>query len=110
VTPEEAKAEADEAVRRFSTQISTQSQGSGLPKPPSIEVSEVSLNTLPISFLLNRGQKSQVFPGPPPQPPITDPTGACCFGTSCSILTAAACSLLGGVYQGDGTLCSPNPC
>jgi spore coat protein A len=36
-------------------------------------------------------------------------TGACCQGATCTITTPAAC--LGvGVYQGDGTTCSPNPC
>lgn len=37
-------------------------------------------------------------------------TGACCIGTDCSILTAAACATAGGTYQGNGTTCSPNPC
>ena len=38
-------------------------------------------------------------------------TGACCFfdGT-CSVLDPTTCSLQGGVYQGDGTSCTPNPC
>jgi len=38
---------------------------------------------------------------------FTAPTGACCNGVSCSITTEAACT---GAYQGDGTVCSPNPC
>ena len=35
-------------------------------------------------------------------------TGACCFpdGT-CTIETSAGCT---GTYQGDGTVCTPNPC
>ena len=37
-------------------------------------------------------------------------TGACCQGDTCSIETVANCGTLGGVYQGDGTTCSPNPC
>jgi hypothetical protein len=39
------------------------------------------------------------------------PTGACCaaIGT-CSVLTAADCGTAGGTYQGDATVCDPNPC
>ena len=35
--------------------------------------------------------------------------GACCDGASCSLTTPAAC-VPPGVYQGDGTTCTPNPC
>lgn len=37
-------------------------------------------------------------------------TGACCVGTDCSITTEAACVEAGGTYQGDDTVCDPNPC
>ncbi len=37
-------------------------------------------------------------------------SGACCQGSSCTIQSSAACAGLGGVYQGNGTSCSPNPC
>ncbi len=37
-------------------------------------------------------------------------TGACCIGTECSILTSNQCAEAGGIYQGDGTPCDPNPC
>ncbi|MFN0133716.1 MAG: multicopper oxidase domain-containing protein [Phycisphaerales bacterium] len=38
-------------------------------------------------------------------------TGACCLvGGACQILTSAQCSSQGGAYQGNGTICSPNPC
>ena len=37
----------------------------------------------------------------------TEPTGACCNGSSCSIATDAACS---GTWYGAGTTCSPDPC
>ena len=36
--------------------------------------------------------------------------GGCCQGGVCSIETQANCSTLGGVYQGNGSSCSPNPC
>lgn len=37
--------------------------------------------------------------------------GACCFQDhSCMILDAATCAAYGGVYQGDATVCDPNPC
>lgn len=39
------------------------------------------------------------------------PTGACCFADgTCSVLLQADCLAAGGVYRGDGTTCSPNPC
>lgn len=38
------------------------------------------------------------------------PTGACCNGGSCTVVTATDCSNQGGVYQGDNTGCSGNPC
>jgi spore coat protein A len=37
-------------------------------------------------------------------------SGACCQGSTCTIQTSANCLALGGVYQGNGTTCSPNPC
>ncbi len=44
-------------------------------------------------------------------PPPPAPTGACCLTDgSCDVATAAACATAGGAYQGDATLCSPNPC
>lgn len=37
--------------------------------------------------------------------------GACCIGQDCiEDLQSAACSEAGGVYQGDGSVCVPNPC
>lgn len=36
--------------------------------------------------------------------------GACCLGTDCIVLDRATCDSYGGVYQGDGTVCDPNPC
>ncbi|HEY3244526.1 MAG TPA: lamin tail domain-containing protein, partial [Phycisphaerae bacterium] len=39
------------------------------------------------------------------------PTGACCItGMACQMLTQAACQIQGGVYNGDGSSCSPDPC
>ncbi|MBN1512345.1 MAG: hypothetical protein JXB13_10045, partial [Phycisphaerae bacterium] len=40
-----------------------------------------------------------------------DPEGACCFADgSCAIMTVDGCADDGGVYEGDGTACDPNPC
>lgn len=38
------------------------------------------------------------------------PTGACCHCSWCSVTTQSACLAEGGTYQGDNTVCSPNPC
>jgi hypothetical protein len=43
----------------------------------------------------------------PPSPP---PTGACCFGTACSVVTEAQCNIDLGVYRGDNTICGVNTC
>ena len=40
----------------------------------------------------------------------SDPTGACCIGSSCSILTAAECASAGGTYQGNDTNCASVNC
>lgn len=37
-------------------------------------------------------------------------TGACCYSDTCEVMTASACATLSGTYQGDGTVCTPNPC
>jgi len=38
-------------------------------------------------------------------------TGTCCFPDGhCEVLTSAACTADGGTYQGDDTVCDPNPC
>jgi hypothetical protein len=43
--------------------------------------------------------------------PLPPPTGACCLSDgSCQTMTAADCAAAGGTYQGDTTLCSPDPC
>ncbi len=49
------------------------------------------------------GQMS-IFPTPFPS------TGACCVGEICSVTTEDDCTGMGGVYQGNGTTCDPNPC
>jgi hypothetical protein len=44
--------------------------------------------------------------------PFAPPTGACCVGDQgeCHVVTAGECETLGGQYQGDTTVCDPNPC
>jgi spore coat protein A len=38
-------------------------------------------------------------------------TGACCLSdNTCQELTPTECSAAGGTYDGDGTVCTPNPC
>ncbi len=40
-----------------------------------------------------------------------DPVGACCIGSTCTPnLTLADCTTQGGIWQGAGTDCFPNPC
>ena len=37
-------------------------------------------------------------------------TGACCSGGDCLVRTQTECASAGGLFQGAGTTCSPNPC
>jgi hypothetical protein len=39
-----------------------------------------------------------------------DPTGACCTGAACAVVTQGACQSGGGQFAGAGTTCTPNPC
>lgn len=41
---------------------------------------------------------------------VDPPTGACCVGGTCTIETFVDCQDAGGVYQGNDTVCDPNPC
>lgn len=42
---------------------------------------------------------------------VVDPVGGCCYADgSCSVLSEAVCIATGGIYEGDETDCSPNPC
>ena len=45
-----------------------------------------------------------------PEVDCTVPTGACCLGEACQLLTQGTCANADGFYLGDGTLCDPNPC
>lgn len=38
------------------------------------------------------------------------PTGACCLDGNCTIRSSLSCAVIGGIYQGDDTICDPNPC
>ena len=47
----------------------------------------------------------------PPLNPCVQPTGACCLPAgTCLLGTQADCALTSGVYQGNFTTCTPNPC
>jgi hypothetical protein len=43
-------------------------------------------------------------------PPCGQIPGACCVDDVCSVGTEAECTAASGVYQGDYSTCSPNPC
>ena len=38
------------------------------------------------------------------------PPGACCNGTTCEVMYQSDCVAAGGVFKGEGTGCTPNPC
>jgi hypothetical protein len=43
-------------------------------------------------------------------PTPSDPTGACCSSSGCTLASAAVCDSLDGQYLGDTTTCDPEPC
>ena len=47
-----------------------------------------------------------------PCPTAAGPVGACCtpISEACNVRSLEACEAEGGVYQGDDTVCDPNPC
>lgn len=46
-----------------------------------------------------------------PDPCVSTPIGACCFGLSCSFgFTQGDCEISGGVYLGDNITCAGDPC
>ena len=40
----------------------------------------------------------------------SDPTGGCCIGADCVVLTDSQCTAMGGSYLGDDTACLNDPC
>ncbi|MCC7143685.1 MAG: hypothetical protein IT349_16420 [Candidatus Eisenbacteria bacterium] len=50
-------------------------------------------------------------PGSTPCPTSGPVEGACCFSDgSCAVLLADLCAANGGAFQGEGSVCDPNPC
>lgn len=90
------------------------------PAPPPSTGNQCSLTTLADCNVLNGtwlgAGSSCLGPPDPCNPP--PPVGACCFkdgpavGYQCVITTQATCvnNYPNGVYQGDGTTCTPFPC
>lgn len=113
-TPAEVQREAEDAVRQFAMELGKQDRGIGVRTPPKIEVSTTTFEQRAVNLSLDRaGDAARSLEGPPALlPPPEGPTGACCLpgGLGCNILTAFQCSGLGGVYHGDGSVCSPDPC
>jgi hypothetical protein len=103
--------EAEREVRTFAAANLSKQTGSGLPKPPQIEVTETTLELGRTDLqMANVEPAAQVFPGGPGLPPPPNRTGACCVGGLCGIASHAHCDALGGIYMGDGTECTPDPC
>jgi hypothetical protein len=117
MTPEERKILEDAENQAFETSQALNTSFSGGIRPePQVESTESVLDGQ--SFGLDFGGDStgqavtDATPGSfiPPLPDPTGPTGACCTVFGCQILAENQCDFVLGVYQGDGTLCSPDPC
>ncbi len=60
------------------------------------------------AFLLEITDDGMACMDPPDCTPLA---GACCDGTTCSVLSPSACAaIMDAVYLGDGTDCTDNPC
>ncbi len=64
-----------------------------------------TLGAQPITFSILDGE-GRTGAGQANYTVIAIPTGACCTGSSCSILTAAECATAGGSYLGDNSACT----
>ncbi|MCZ6699880.1 MAG: hypothetical protein O7D94_13185, partial [Planctomycetota bacterium] len=58
-----------------------------------------------LGFPAGPGEVFKIIPVNPP-----DPTGACCLGFGCLVLTEAVCGINNGEYEGDSAPCVPDPC
>ncbi len=108
----------DELRRQFRAQVDAdvanwieslgQDEGSGVPPPPRIKITEVSTNPVefdPFAF----GHEGS---GTSPAPPTTVPAPwACCLpdGGGCEMMTQADCLAAGGTWK-IGQKCTDNPC
>lgn len=99
----------NEFVRQSADQLEEQ-QSTGIRPPPKIETTEQTLDTTRFGMEFSPEPLSEAAPGGGGEPPPSPATGACCVGVDCTIETEADCTGMGGVYQGDGTDCDPNPC
>lgn len=104
----------NQAALSFLSENLEKGVGSGVPKPPTIEIEETEVEPVKLDFLGFGTQGSSTTPTgfgsgfPPPEP---SPTGACCdlFG-DCTVEGEGECMSHGGIYQGNDTPCDPNPC
>jgi hypothetical protein len=111
VALEDIMHEAEREVRTFAAANMAKQPRSGLPAPPKIEVEETTLESAQMDLKINRVQdRAEAFPGGGGGLPPPNRTGACCVGGVCSITSHAHCDTLGGIYMGDGTTCTPDPC
>lgn len=113
MTPEQLRAEADQAAQEFFA-AGIPDETSGIPKPPKIETTETSTDVEPFNFQFDRAEdKAQTFPGTGGGFFIggTPPLGACCRPSlGCSLLTEEQCTTQGGTWHGANSTCTPNPC
>lgn len=80
--------------------------------PTTNEAKFVDDGSPPLEDLCTRfGRIQWGSPGYNACPINPPPAGACCFvDGSCQVLASEECAALGGSYQGDGSVCQPNPC
>ncbi len=100
--------DANEFVRQSANLQSEIPETSGIRPHPLVESTEQTLDTTRFGFGFGPKPLADVTPesgGPP-----SGTTGACCVGSDCTIQTESDCTGMSGTYQGDDTVCDPNPC
>ncbi len=104
----ELLSDLNEFVRQSANLQSEVPETSGIRPHPLVESTEQTLDTTRFGFGFGPKPSSDVTPesgGPP------TPMGACCdSGEGCTIRTEHQCIHDGFTYQGNGTVCDPNPC
>jgi hypothetical protein len=84
------RAQADADVAAFIESLG-QDEGSGVPPPPTIKVSEVSSQPVELDFIGFGDQGSGTAPGAGSGGGTPSPTGICCVEHDCSVTTEAEC-------------------
>ncbi|MHC5108717.1 MAG: Kelch repeat-containing protein [Planctomycetota bacterium] len=102
------RAETPFAVDAWGNLVNAGFVPSGVPQPLDLTTSLAGSGSQAVreagAFLWNSHESVLITQSPE----VT--TGACCIAGNCQVTTGGNCSLLGGQFQGNGTVCGPATC